>query len=132
MLNAAIVGLGWWGKTLVEAVQGQSDDIRFVAGATRTQSPEVIEFAGAQEFDLRANYEDLLGDPAIEAVVLATPHSMHVPQIVSAAAAGKHVFCEKPFALTKADAEKAVSAMQKADLTLGLGYNRRLHPAMAD
>ena len=68
MLNAAIVGLGWWGKTLVEAVQGHSDEIRFIAGATRTQSPEVIEFAGAQEFDLRPNYEDLLEDPNIEAV----------------------------------------------------------------
>ena len=99
MLNAAIVGLGWWGKTLVEAVQGQSDEIRFIAGATRTQTPEVGEFAGIHEFDLRENYDDLLGDPGIEAVVLATPHSMHVPQIIAAAAAGKHVFCT-PFKLS--------------------------------
>ena len=45
MIDAAILGLGWWGKTLVEAVQGQSDAIRFVAGATRTVSPEVKVFA---------------------------------------------------------------------------------------
>ena len=46
MINAAIVGLGWWGKTLVESVQGHSDDVRFVAGATRTRSPEAEAFAG--------------------------------------------------------------------------------------
>ena len=130
MINAAIVGLGWWGKTLVEAVEEPSDVIRFVAGATRTQSDEVREFAKAMDFDLRPSFEDLLGDPAIDAVVLATPHSLHAPQIVAAAAAGKHVFCEKPFTLTRADAEAAVAATQKAGVTLGLGYNRRLHPEM--
>ena len=132
MIRAAIVGLGWWGKTLVEAVQGQSKEIRFAAGATRTVTPEVQAFAKAQGFDLRASYDELLKDSNIDAVVLATPHSMHVPQIVAAARAGKNVFCEKPFALTKAEALEAVVAMQKAGTTLALGYNRRFHPTMAD
>jgi len=132
MIRAAIVGLGWWGKTLVEAVQGQSKEIRFAAGATRTVTPEVQAFAKAQDFDLRASYDELLKDSNIDAVVLATPHSMHVPQIVAAARAGKNVFCEKPFALTKAEALEAVVAMQKAGTTLALGYNRRFHPTMAD
>ena len=132
MIRAAIVGLGWWGKTLVDAVQGQSKEIRFAAGATRTVTPEVQAFAKAQGFDLRASYDELLKDSNIDAVVLATPHSMHVPQIVAAARAGKHVFCEKPFALTKAEALEAVVAMRKAGTTLALGYNRRFHPTMAD
>lgn len=132
MINAAIVGLGWWGKTLVESVEGQSGDIRFVAGATRTRTPEVEEFAKAQGFDLRNSFEDLLADPGIDAVVLSTPHSMHVGQCVAAAAAGKHIYCEKPFALTKAEAEKSVDAVKKAGVTLGLGYNRRFHPTMLD
>ena len=132
MITAAIVGLGWWGKTLVDAVQGQSKEIRFAAGATRTFTPEVQAFAKAQGFDLRAGYDELLKDSNIDAVVLATPHSMHVPQIVAAARAGKHVFCEKPFALTKAEALEAVVAMRKAGTTLALGYNRRFHPTMAD
>jgi predicted dehydrogenase len=76
------------------------------------------------------SYEALLQDPQVDAVVLATPHSMHAKQTVAAAAVGKHVFCEKPFALTKSDAEAAVAATKKAGVTLGLGYNRRFHPEM--
>ena len=130
MINAAIVGMGWWGKTLVESVQGSSDVIRFVAGATRTPSPELTAFAEAQKLNLVPSFEALLADPKVDAVVLATPHSLHPQQVIAAAAAGKHVFCEKPFALTKADAEAAVKATQKAGVTLGLGYNRRFHPEM--
>jgi predicted dehydrogenase len=130
MINAAIVGLGWWGKTLVEAVQQDSQDIHFVAGTTRTVTPEIQAFAGAQHFRLAESYEALLANPQVDAVVLATPHSMHAPQVIAAAQAGKHVFCEKPFALHKADADAAVAATKKAGVTLGLGYNRRFHPEM--
>jgi predicted dehydrogenase len=129
MLRAAIVGMGWWGRTLVEAV-ADSEQIRVVAGATRTVSPEVQAFAEAQTLRLVDSYEALLTDTAIDAVVLATPHSLHAAQVVAAAQAGKHVFCEKPFALTKADAEAAVAATERAGVTLGLGYNRRFHPEM--
>lgn len=132
MIKAGIVGLGWWGKTLVESVQKRSKDIVFVAGATRTPASEIQDFAKKQGFVLRGSFEELLGASDVDAVVLATPHSMHVPQIVAAAAASKHVFCEKPFALTKADAEKAVKAMRQAGVALGLGYNRRFHPTMTD
>ena len=129
MINAAIVGLGWWGRTLVESVQG-SDFIRFVAGATRTVSPEVKTFTEAHKLRLAESFEALLQDSNVHAVVLCTPHSMHGPQVVAAAKAGKHVFCEKPFTLTKQDAEQAVEAVRKAGVTLGLGYNRRFHPEM--
>jgi len=129
MINAAIVGLGWWGKTLVESAQG-SDFIRFVAGATRTVSPEVKAFTDTHKLRLAENYEALLKDPNVHAVVLCTPHSMHTQQVTAAAQAGKHVFCEKPFALTKSDAERSVEATRKAGVALGLGYNRRFHPEM--
>jgi predicted dehydrogenase len=130
MINAAIVGLGWWGKTLVEAVQGKSDSIQFSALATRTISPEVQTFADQQKLRIAESFEAVLKDPKINAVVLATPHSMHAQQVVAAASAGKHVFCEKPFALTKNDAEQAVDSTRRAGVTLGLGYNRRFHPEM--
>jgi predicted dehydrogenase len=130
LINAAIVGMGWWGKTLVESVQGTSDVMRFVAGATRTASPETAAFAEAQSLKLVPSFEALLADKAVNAIVLATPHSMHASQVIAAAGAGKHVFCEKPFALTGADAQAAVDATRRAGVTLGLGYNRRFHPEM--
>jgi predicted dehydrogenase len=130
MINAAIVGLGWWGKTLVESGE-HSDVIRFVAGATRTVSPEIEAFAREKQLRLAPSYEALLADAAIDAVVLATPHSMHAGQVIAAAVAGKHVFCEKPFTLSRREAEAAVAAVQNAGVTLGLGYNRRFHPEMA-
>jgi predicted dehydrogenase len=129
MTRAAIVGLGWWGKTLVESAAG-GEAIRFVAGTSRTLSSETQDFAGEHGLRLADSYEALLADPEVDAVVLATPHSLHTPQVVAAARAGKHVFCEKPFALTKADAETSVEATQEAGVTLGLGYNRRFHPEM--
>jgi predicted dehydrogenase len=130
VVNAAIVGLGWWGRTLVEAVQGRSERVRFVAGATRTVSPEVRAFVDQQQLALADGFASLLRDPRVDAIVLATPHSMHADQVVAAAGAGKHVFCEKPFALRKRDAEVAARAVEKAKVTLGLGYNRRFHPEM--
>ncbi len=129
MIRAAIVGMGWWGRTLVEAVS-DSELIRVVAGATRTVSPEVKAFSETQQLRLVDAYETLLADKTIEAVILATPHSLHAAQTIAAAQAGKHVFCEKPFALTKADAAAAVAATEQAGVTLGLGYNRRFHPEM--
>jgi len=130
MINAAIVGLGWWGKTLVESVQGTSHDIQFVAGSSRAASSELKAFAEAQRLRLHESYDAVLADPSVQAVVLATPHSLHPQQVVAAARAGKHVFCEKPFALTRTEAESAVAATTAAGVTLGLGYNRRFHPEM--
>jgi predicted dehydrogenase len=131
MLNAAIVGLGWWGRTLVEGVSEHNDNLRFVAGVTSSSSDQARAFAETHGFSLRPAYEDVLTDPAIDAVVLVTPNSLHADQIVAAAEAGKHVFCEKPFALTTADAKRAADAVAAAGVALGVGYNRRLHPEMA-
>src|SRR6478735_5882421 len=130
MIKAAQIGLGWWGKTLVESVQGSSDVIQFVAAASRTQSDDYKAFCAQHKLTLHPTFEAALADPQVDAVVLATPHSLHSPQVIAAATAGKHVFCEKPFALTKADAAAAVAATQQAGVTLGLGYNRRFHPEM--
>jgi predicted dehydrogenase len=88
--------------------------------------------AFAKEHGLRmaADYDALLKDKDVDAVVLCTPNSQHPAQVIAASKAGKHVFCEKPFTLTKDDAEVAVAAVRKAGITLALGYNRRFHPEM--
>ena len=96
MIKAGIVGLGWWGKTLVEGVQGGSSEIQFVAGAARTHTDELKAFAKDNKFELYSTFEDMLNHKGLDAVVLATPHSMHTDQVVAATAKGKHVYCEKP------------------------------------
>ena len=129
MINAAIVGLGWWGQTQVEAVQ-DSDKIKFVAGTTRSLSDDAVAFMNSYNMEVKQSYEDILADPNIDAVVLVTPNSQHVEQTLAAVKAGKHVFCEKPFSLDGAGAQASVDAATAAGVTLGVGYSRRFHPEM--
>lgn len=124
MINAAIVGIGRWGQYLVTSVQGSSEHIKFTAGVTRTKS-KAEAFCSEQVIDLRDDYAELLNDPNIDAIVLATPHTQHEEQIVAAAKAGKHVFTEKPFTLDRPSAERAVAACKEAGVALALGHNRR-------
>jgi predicted dehydrogenase len=131
MLRAAICGAGNWGTRLIESVQGASDKLRFLAAVTR--DPAALKPLGERfGLALTARYADVLADPAIDAVVLATPHSRHADEIVAAARAGKHVFVEKPFTLTRDDAERAIEACRTAGITLHVGFNRRYAPAYAD
>ena len=129
MIDAAIVGLGRWGKNFVESVQGKSERIRFVCGVDAAPAPP-REFAARHGFRLCADYGEVLADPAVEAVVLATPHSLHRPMVEAAAAAGKQVFCEKPLALSVADATAMIEACRRAGVVLAVGHNRRLWPSM--
>lgn len=124
MLNTAIVGIGRWGQLLVESVQGTSDQIQFTAGVTRTRA-RAEEFCSTHSIELRDDYSEIIGDSAIDAVVLATPHTQHEEQIIAAAKAGKHVFTEKPFALNRASAEQALAACKDAGITVAIGHNRR-------
>ena len=129
MLRAAIVGLGWWGKNLVTSVQGKTDAIRFTACCTRSRG-KAVEFCTEHGIALVDDYAAVLADPNIDAVVLATPPSAHNEQVQRAAAAGKHVFVEKPFTLTADTARQAIAAAQKAGVVLAVGFNRRFHPSM--
>ncbi len=130
MLNAAVCGLGWWGGRLVESVAG-SNLIRFTRGYTRNPAAHA-EFAESTGIAVGSSYDDILADPAIHAVVLATPHTQHDAQVIAAARAGKHVFVEKPFTLTRAGAEAAVAACRAAGVTLCVGFNRRWAPAYVE
>jgi predicted dehydrogenase len=131
MLKAAIVGLGRWGKNLVESVQGKSERLQFTHAVVRRPA-EAAEFAARHALKLSEDFAGMLADKTIQAVVLTTPHSQHVEQIVAAAGAGKAVFCEKPLALTRADARRAIDACRRAGVALGLGYNRRFWPSMRE
>ena len=129
-MRVAIVGLGWWGQMLVNSSHGKG--IEYVLGTSRTKNAKAQEFCRGKGIKLVDDYNAVLADDRIEGVVLATPHSQHGDQVRKAVAVGKHVFVEKPFTLTAADAESAIAAAKKAGKVLAVGFNRRFHPAMAE
>ena len=131
MLRAAICGAGHWGARLISSVQGKSEKIVFAAAVTRDPAGK-RPLADRFGLKLTDSYAGVLADPAIDAVVLATPHSQHAAEIAAAAKAGKHVFAEKPFTLTRADAEAAIAACRAAGITLQVGFNRRHAPAYVE
>ena len=131
MIDAAIVGLGFWGRRLVESVQGRSNTLRFTRAVVRRPEP-VREFAANQGIALGDDFAAVLADPAIKLVVLATPHSLHTEQIIACAAAGKAVHCEKPLALKRSDVQRAVDACAKAGVRLGVGHDKRFWPSMVE
>jgi predicted dehydrogenase len=130
MIKAAMVGLGRWGQTILASVQGKSERIRFVHGVSK----EAEHAAVAQKHELRLsrNLEDALADPEVEAVFLATPHSLHLSQVTAVAKAGKPVWCEKPLALTHAEAAQAIEVCRQAGVPLGTGTNKRCFASMRE
>src|ERR1700755_1477227 len=129
-VRAAIVGMGRWGQRLVLSLQGSSK-IQFVAGVTRRVG-RAQEFADGHGIPLTNHYDDVISNPAIDAVVLATPHSLHARQVLAAVAAGKHVLCERPFPLDRASAARCIDAAEAAGVVLAVGMNRRFLPAVRD
>lgn len=127
MIKAAIVGLGRWGQRLVDSVH-DSKLIRITHAVTRDPA-RARAFGDKMGMTLVDSYEAVLKSPDVDAVVLASPHSHHARQIIEAAKAGKHVFVEKPMALTAKSAAEAVKACKDAGVALGHGFGRRFAPA---
>jgi len=131
MINAAVIGLGRWGKNIVESTQGKSRRLRFIRGVSK--EPDLVrDFAAAKGFELSTEFAEAVADPRVQAVFLATPHSLHVEQISAVAAAGKPVWSEKPLALTRGEAARAVAATQKAGVPFALGNNKRCFSSMRE
>ena len=130
-VGVALVGMGWWGKKMLNVLAAAPSDIRVVR-AVEPNLETARALCAEKGVALTADYADALSDPDVEAVVLATPHALHGAQIEAAVAAGKHIFCEKPLALTKAGAEKAVRLCRDAGLVLGMGHERRWEPPVAE
>ncbi len=131
MIRAGIVGLGRWGRSLVASVAGKSDDIRFDLATTRTPS-NAAEFCREHGITLVDSYAQILRDPRIDAVVLATPHSQHQAQALAAVAVRKHLFVEKPITLDLASARLVAEAAHRAGVVLAVGFGRRFHPSIAE
>lgn len=125
-LRVASIGLGWWGGVLAEkAAAGGLEVVRCFARSEESRDA----FGEAHGARPASSYEEVLADPEVEGVLIATPHSTHADLVVQAAAAGKHVFCDKPFTLTVAEAKRATNAAADAGVILQVGHNRRRQPA---
>ncbi|WP_213451286.1 Gfo/Idh/MocA family protein [Rhizomonospora bruguierae] len=125
MLNVAVIGLGWWGRKMVADLRA-SDSVRVVLGVDPTPAGRAA--AAALGVPVSSDLGAALRDASVEAVVLCSPHAVHAAQIIASAAAGRHVFCEKPLATTRAEASRAVTACQEAGVVLGVGHERRFEP----
>ena len=88
MIEAAIVGMGRWGQTLVDSVQSRNDaGIRFIAGSTG-RPERAAEWAARQGVKILPDLAAILAEPRVKAVVIASPHQMHADQVIAAARAG--------------------------------------------
>ena len=128
MIRAAIAGLGRWGRNLVEAA---ADHPRLkIVRAVEPDMTAAKEFCARHDLDLTADLDAVLADDTIGAVLLATPHSLHPAQVIACAVARKQIFCEKPLALTCADAARMFGACRAAGVILAVGHNRRFWPSI--
>ena len=133
MIKTLMVGLGWWGKTLVDSVYDKSNKIKICYGLTRTASEEAKIYAQSKGMELLdGNYTDVIQGVDIEAVILATPHSLHPKQVQIASKYGKHIACEKPFTLNRRDAISTIAEVEKNGVTLSVLYNRRFNPIVTE
>jgi predicted dehydrogenase len=124
--RVAVIGLGWWGQTIVKYLKNARNIDCVLATDLNQEAGKA--FAQSQGVEFASSLEAALSDARIEGVVLCTPHSMHADQMVQVAAAGKHIFCEKPLCLNRADVLRAMNAINERKLTLAVGHERRFEP----
>ena len=127
MLNVAVIGLGWWGKRISESVV-QSDRFRLAAGMDIDRDAAQA-FGSLHSVPVTLDYDEVLRDDGVDGVLIATPPSGHLDQVVRAVEAGKQVFCEKPLTLTRAGAEQMLAACEAQGVVLGLDHHMRYDPS---
>lgn len=128
MLNVAVCGLGWWGRIVVPLIR-TSATLRVVCVVD--PDAKAAPFAAEQGLPLRS-FDEVLKDASVQGVVLCTPHTLHTQQIIAAANAKKHVFCEKPLAMSRADVLKSVDSCRKNQVVLAVGHEKRFEPPIQE
>src|SRR5205807_6485800 len=122
-VGVACLGMGWWSDVLAYAIQ-RSGRLSIAAYYGRSAQKRQ-KFAQKYRCRAAGSYEEILHDPEIEAIINTTPNGVHRETTLAAAAAGKHVFLDKPIANTIADARAITDACRRAKVVLALGYQRR-------
>jgi predicted dehydrogenase len=130
MIRLGIVGLGPWGRKLVESVHGKSARVAFVA-ANVPRPEKVADFASSRGLKVTTELAEMLADPAIDGIVSCGPAHLHAEHSLAALNAGKPVLAVKPMALNAVDAQALGAAAAQNGLLLALGYNRCFMPNVA-
>ena len=130
MLKTAVIGLGWWGATIIRALN-ESKKISVVAGVDSDEK-HGTKFTREHNIRFYKHIDDALGDPNIEAVIIATPHGLHEEMFLASVKAGKQIFCEKPFALTSKAARGMIKAAEARRIVIGIGHERRFEGAFEE
>jgi predicted dehydrogenase len=129
LISVGVAGLGYWGPNLARNFAGLPDcELRWVCDASEAaRERAALQFPGAR---IAEDLQELLDDPELDAVVLATPVPSHADHAVRVLQAGKHCFVEKPLAQSVADAERAVDAAAEAGKLLMVGHLLEYHPGV--
>jgi predicted dehydrogenase len=130
-MKVAVAGLGWWGKQIIRVLTN-SPLYEVLYGVDPSPPADVAEFNKQFRFKLEKDLAKVLADPAVEGVILATPHAMHEEQALAVLAAGKNLFCEKPLTMTGAGAKRILDACERHNKVLGIGHERRWEPAFEE
>jgi 1,5-anhydro-D-fructose reductase (1,5-anhydro-D-mannitol-forming) len=126
-----ILGTGRVADGSVAPALAQIPDAELVGCVSREYS-KAQEFANRHGGRAYEHYSELLADDSVEIIYVATPNALHADQVVAAAEAGKHIFADKPLALSALDAARAITAAERAGVKLGINFQTRHHVGMAE
>lgn len=126
-IGVAMIGAGFIGPVHVEALRRVGVRITGILGVDEAESRRAAASLGLPE--AYASLEEVLADPSVHSVHIATPNRLHFPMAKAALNAGKHVLCEKPLSMTSAESAELVElAKSKPNLAAGVNYNIRYYP----
>ncbi len=129
-LGAAVIGTGFIGPVHVEAIRRLGHRVVGVLGSTPEKSRAAAEVMAIPRG--YADLDELLGDPAVDVVHIASPNRDHFAQTKRVLEAGKHVVCEKPLAMTTAETAELVILASVANVVAAVNYNVRFYPLVLD
>lgn len=127
MIKTALIGFGWWGQHIARRLVDHPNFKLICVVEPAKALYKDIESLGLKVVE---SYDAAISDPEVQAVILTSPNDLHDSQVAQAAAAGKHVFCEKPLSLSASGAKASITACRAAGLVLGIGHERRFEPAI--
>ncbi|MEW5814275.1 MAG: Gfo/Idh/MocA family oxidoreductase [Spirochaetota bacterium] len=127
-VRVGLIGTGWIGQHHGQNVMANEHaELAAVYDCAESKAKTFLEKLGSQAV-VHKQYEDLLKQEDVDAVVIASPNASHAEQAIAAAEAGKHIYLEKPMAITLEDCRKVAKTIARSGVKCDMGYHRRLSP----